>query len=328
MPRPPRVEFPGALYHVTARGVEGTQIALDDHDRVRWFDYLREAVLRFGLDMYAYALMSNHFHLFLATPRANLRKAMQYLNGSYAMYFNVRHGRHGHLYERRYGAVLVEDQGHYIEASRYIHLNPVRAGIVNRPEQYPWGSYPGYHYGRKPLPWVNYERVLDEFGEGKEARKRYREFVADGIGKELPLPWLDAVGGWLLGSKRFVAKVYGILASEHVEGRWHSRAVLPKEPVDATIDDIAEIVCNEYRIGVKDLRTAGRRSRNGRSALMLMARDCAGIPLKTIAVYTAIQSLGSVSQAIQRARRRMTNDKQFRKMVSRIKALLLTTKGV
>ena len=327
MPRPLRVEFPEALYHVTARGVQKASIVLDDHDRVRWSEYLKEAALRFRLELCAFVLMGNHFHLFTSTPLANLGKAMQFLNGSYAMYFNVRHERGGHLFERRYRAILVEDQGHYTEISRYVHLNPVRAGIVERPEMYPWSSYPGYHSGRLPLSWINYERVLAEFGGDKDARRRYREFVADGIGRKLPPPWLRAAGDWLLGSPQFVAKVYGMLASGSGDGRWLSRSVTPEKPLEATLDEICSAVTRVFGIPGEALKTKGPRSRDARSAFLLIARDGAGMPHKAIGAYAGIKAPGSVSQGVQRARLRKTKDRQFGEQISRVKTLI-THKGV
>ena len=331
MPRPPRVEFPDALYHVTARGTQKAPIVLDDGDRLRWMEYLKEAVLRFALELYAFVLMTNHFHLFVATPRANLHKAMQYLNGSWAMYFNVRHKRGGHLFERRYRAILVEDQGHYSGISRYVQLNPVRAGIVERPEEYPWSTYVGYHWGRTPLLWVNYDRVLEEFGKGKEARKRYREFVADGIGKEVKPPWHEAIGGWLLGSRKFAARVYATLNSGCSDSRWGSRAVVPERPLEATLDEIASAVSKVFGVDDELLKSPVHPSRDARSAFILIARDMVGMRVRLIGDYVGISATGSASQAIQRARCRNAKDKQFHNQTLRIESLLrkaVTAKGV
>ncbi len=323
MPRPLRVEFPDALYHVTARGVQGMPIVMDDHDCVRWMEYLKAAVLQFGLELYAFVLMTNHFHIFVATPLANLHKVMQYLNGAYAMYFNVRHKRGGHLFERRYHAILVEDQGHYTEVSRYVHLNPVRAGLVERPQEYAWSSYTGYHSGRLRLSWMNYERVLAEFGEGKQARRRYREFVADGIDRKLPPPWLEAAGDWLLGSPKFVARVYGMLASERTDGRWRSRAaVVSDKALKATLDEIAAAVCETFSIDRKTLITRGPGSQCARSTFMLIARDSSAMPVKLISGFLGMSAPGPVSQGVRRARRRMAAEKQFRQYISRVETVL------
>ncbi len=325
MPRPLRVEFADALFHVTARGVLKQAIVLDDHDRVRWMEYLKEAVLRFALELYAFTLMNNHYHLFVATPLANLGKAMQYLNGSWAMYFNVRHGRGGHLFERRYRGILVEEAGHYTEISRYVHLNPVRAGIVERPEEYPWSSYGGYHWGRMPLPWINYERVLAEFGEGKEARRRYREFIADGIGRKLPLPWKEAFEGWILGGRKFITKVYGMLASERGDGRRETYATPEKKPLDATLDEIAAAVCKEYQVSKKTLMEGGRGSAKARSAFVYITHEMANANPQSIASYLDLNSRNAIYNGVRRARKRAARNRDIARNLSRIETALRQT---
>jgi hypothetical protein len=279
--------------------------------------------------LYAYALMDNHFHLFLATPRANLAEAMQYLNGSYAAYFNVRHERKGHLFENRYHAILVETQGHYTEVSRYIHLNPVRAGLCGRPEDYVWSSYIGYHTGRKHSPWMNYERVLAEFGEGKLAQKRYREFVADGVGKKLAPPWMHAIGGWIFGSPTFAAKTYALLAKESKGGRSESRAAQGSPGIDATLDEIARAVCAHFHITEEQLRVRGElKTRLPRTVCTVIARERAGLSLKAIGAYLEVTSLGSITHVVKRSRARMTADRRFGKAIDDISHKLESNKGV
>jgi REP element-mobilizing transposase RayT len=324
MPRPHRVEFPDALYHVTARGVQKSAIVRDDHDRIRWCEYLRAAVNRFGLELYAFTLLDNHFHLFLSTPRANLAEAMRYLNGSYAAYFNARHERKGHLFQNRYYAVLIESQGHYVEVSRYVHLNPVRAGIVKSPEEYAWSSYAGYHWGRKPLQWLNYGRVLAEFGAGKEASERYREFVAEGIGKKLPPPWIRAVGGWLIGSPKFVAKAYGLLAKDAKGGRWDSRAGKGGSGIEAPLDEIALAVCKEFRVTMEQLKSNGLYRGPARAAFIFLARKRAGHSLKSIGAYVGVDSVAAISNAASRAARMIAESREFARQISRLQARLHT----
>jgi REP element-mobilizing transposase RayT len=333
MPRPPRIEAPDALYHVTARGVQKSAIVRDDHDRVRWFDYLKEAVSRHGLELYAFALMDNHFHLFLSTPRANLSEAMQYLNGSYAAYFNARHERKGHLFENRYRAILIESQGHYVEVSRYVHLNPVRAGLVKRPEDYAWSSYIGYHSGRMPLSWLNYGRVLAEFSTAnptkgvrpllleKEARERYREFVAAGVGKKIAPPWAHAIGGWILGSPRFAAKTYALLAKGPKGDRWDSRAGSGKA-VDATLDEIARAVCDHFNITMGELMTSGKNRALARAAFVFLARERAGFSLKSIGMFIGVASRGAVFAMGRRASAKAGEKKEFYKMISQLEGRL------
>jgi REP element-mobilizing transposase RayT len=318
MPRPLRIQFPEALYHVTARGVDKAPIVRDDHDRMRWCEYLKAAVTRFGLELYAFALLDNHFHLFLSAPNTNLNAAMHYLNGAHAMYFNTRHQRKGHLFEKRYHATLIESQGHYTTISRYIHLNPVRAGLADRPEQYAWSSYPGYHSGRMPLSWLNYTRVLAEFGEGKEARERYRKFVTEAIGKKLTPPWAYAAGGWLIGTPKFTARVYTLLAKDRKDNRWDSRASQGKRAIEATLDEIAQAVCKECRVSAEQLKSRESNARAARRAFALLAREHAGYSLKSIAAHIGVNSNAAVAHVVRRAADRVQKNEEFRRLITRL----------
>jgi REP element-mobilizing transposase RayT len=329
MPRPPRVEFPDALFHVTARGITKSPIVTDDHDRVKWCDYLKEAVRRFGLDLHAWALMDNHFHLFVSTPLANLGKAMQYLNGSYAMWFNTLHARSGHLFEKRYHAVLVESEGHYTEVSRYVHLNPVRAGVVKRPQDYAWSSYHGYYSGRKPLRWLNYERVLEEFGEGKEARERYCEFVEEGVEEKISPPWKHARGGWILGTPAFATKVYGILASDKKygeKGHGHFSVFLRKpQALYASLDDIAQAVCREFLVSLESLKNH-KDGGEARRAFVFIAREMARHTLKSIGEFLGDYSPGNISKMSRRALERSQRNSQFARYVLAAQTALMQKK--
>ncbi|TMM30721.1 MAG: hypothetical protein E6F93_09005 [Actinobacteria bacterium] len=141
MGRTPRIQFSGALYHVTTRGNAKQRVCLDDWDFVALVTRIGETVMRYGWVCHSYCLLGNHFHLSVATPEANLAKGMRILNGSYAQRFNRRYDRVGHVFQGRYGAELLRRHEHMLEVSRYIALNPVRAGICLRPELWPWSSY-------------------------------------------------------------------------------------------------------------------------------------------------------------------------------------------
>ena len=193
MARPLRIEFHDAIYHVMARGNERRAIVRDDVDRRKWMSLVERTVARHRWRVFAFALLDNHFHLFLQTPEADLSAGMAHLNGSYAGYFNVRHRRVGHLMQGRFKSVVVDDQGYWRELSRYVHLNPVRARLVQRPEDWAWSSYAGYHRPARRLEWVCTERVLAEFGGDTAAgRGAYRQYVAEGLdngGQEPSLPF-------------------------------------------------------------------------------------------------------------------------------------------
>ncbi|HEU4888556.1 MAG TPA: transposase, partial [Thermoanaerobaculia bacterium] len=141
MARPLRIEFAGALYHVTSRGNEQRPIFRANRDRETFLRFLATATHRFGWSITAWVLMSNHFHLVIQTPQPNLSKGMHWLNGTYAGWFNRQYGRSGHLFQGRFKALLVEKESYFTEVIRYVALNPVRAGIVERPESYRWSSY-------------------------------------------------------------------------------------------------------------------------------------------------------------------------------------------
>src|SRR5271169_1035762 len=147
MARPLRIELAGGLYHVMSRGNERRAIVRDDADRQRRLDGLQRTVATHGWRLHAFALMTNHEHLFLQTAEPNLSAGMHLLNSSYTGYFNLRHRRVGHLFQGRFKAHLVEEEGYFTEISRYIHLNPVRARLVQRPEQWKWSSYAGKNKG-------------------------------------------------------------------------------------------------------------------------------------------------------------------------------------
>jgi REP element-mobilizing transposase RayT len=141
MPRPPRIEFPGAMYHVTARGNNRARIVWEDEDRRLFLRALAWVVSRHCLELHAYCLMSNHYHLALRTPMGNLSRAMQALNSAFAVAMNRRHARVGHLFQGRYHASLVEHEPYLLELVRYVVLNPVRAGLAASPERWPWLSH-------------------------------------------------------------------------------------------------------------------------------------------------------------------------------------------
>ena len=184
MPRPPRVQFPGALYHVTARGVARQRVFRDDADRELLLYRLAETVVRFRWLCHAYCLMGTHWHLLVETPAANLAAGMQRLNGIYAQAFNRRWARPGHLFQGRYHAVLVEKEPHLLEVARYVVLNPVRAGLCRAPEAWPWSSYPATAGLVAPPSFLAVDELLGGLlGGYGDAQALYREFVSGGVSR-------------------------------------------------------------------------------------------------------------------------------------------------
>ncbi|MGQ0557705.1 MAG: transposase [Nitrospiraceae bacterium] len=206
MARPLRLEFPGALYHVTARGNARHEIFVDDADRQRFLNGLERVVSRFHLVLHAYCLMDNHYHLVVETPDANLSKAMRQLNGVYTQAFNRRHGQVGHVLQGRYTAIVVDRESYLLELCRYVVLNPLRAKITRKPETYAWSSYRATAGLTPAPPFLTVEWLRAQFGRQRAAAQRtYQAFVADGI--QHGSPWEHVQGQVLLGSEQFVERL-------------------------------------------------------------------------------------------------------------------------
>ena len=205
MARPLRIEVPHAIYHVTSRGNARQKIVRHDGDRRRFLTLLAQVTDRFGWLCHAYCLMDNHYHLLIETPRPNLSQGMRQLNGTYTQAFNRRHHRVGHLFQGRFKAILVEKEAHLLELCRYVVLNPVRAHLVRRLEQWKWSSYQATA-GREPAPpYLTVNWILGQFGGRLRAAQRaYQKFVAEG--HQDPSPWDKLRGQIYLGDDDFIAK--------------------------------------------------------------------------------------------------------------------------
>jgi len=213
MSRPLRIEFPGALYHVTARGNRREAIYEDDGDRRLFLTVLGGVVENFNWLCHAYCLMTNHYHLVIETPDGNLAKGMRQLNGVYTQKINRRHGRSGHVFQGRYAAILVDADAHLLELARYVVLNPVRAGMVGAPKAWRWSSYLATTGKAKPPPWLAADALLAHFaGERAAAGRRYRRFVAEGIGAESI--WTRLNRQVFLGDDGFVARMQALRRAE------------------------------------------------------------------------------------------------------------------
>lgn len=200
-----RIEFGGAFYHVMSRGNEGRNIFFGDDDRQGFLRVVGQFLERFEIDIFAYVLMDNHYHLLIRTQRANLSKAMQWLGVTYTRRFNNKHSRIGHLFQGRFKSIIVQNDIYLLKLSCYIHRNPLRAGVTNRLAQYHWSSYPVYAYGKKGPQWLSTELILSQFDE-KSRHRSYREKV-QGYAKEEKRLLEDLQHGMILGSKRFVDKI-------------------------------------------------------------------------------------------------------------------------
>ena len=206
MSRPLRIEFPHALYHITARGDRQEAIYEDDADRRLFLDILGDTVADFNWLVHAHCLMTNHYHLLVETPDGNLSAGMRQLNGVYTQRSNRKHGRVGHVFQGRYKAILVDREPYLLEVARYVVLNPVRAGMVRQALDWPWSSY-GAMTGQVEAPrWLATDALLSAFGGTRvEAMQRYASFVAEGM--QAPPLWNRLQGQVYLGDTGFVARM-------------------------------------------------------------------------------------------------------------------------
>jgi len=222
MARPLRIEYDGALYHVTSRGNEQKPIFRHDADRRLFLDTLAQVAERFHWLCHAYCLMNNHYHLLIETPDGNLSKGMRQLNGVYTQAFNRRHRRTGHLFQGRFNAILVQKDSHFLEVCRYVVLNPVRAKSVKHPEQWRWSSYRAT-LGQAPVPeWLKTDEILSHLGSKRSlAQEKYRQYVREAIGA--PTIWEDLRAQSILGTEAFADAL-----TDHVTGRSTVKEI-PKE---------------------------------------------------------------------------------------------------
>jgi putative transposase len=182
MARPLRIEFAGALYHVTSRGDRREPIFEDDEDRLEYLKILAEVVKRFNWLCHGYCLMTNHYHLVVETPEGNLSKGMRQLNGMYTQASNRRHGRTGHLFQGRFKSILVDKDSYLLELTRYVVLNPVRAKMVKKPGEYKWSSYRAMIGEQASPEWLATDGLLLQFSKQRAAaRRRYIQYVEEGI---------------------------------------------------------------------------------------------------------------------------------------------------
>jgi len=296
MSRPLRIEYPGAYYHITSRGNEKKVIFKYNSNRKKFLEYLKEANERFGAMIHTYCLMGNHYHLLLQTPSKNLSQIMHFINCSYSNYFNKLNERSGHLLQGRYKAILIEADEYAKELSRYIHLNPVRAGFVAKPESYPWSSYLEYVGKRVPPKWLVTEFILRYFGNRlRDARKAYVSYVLELAGQDSKSPLEMAISSTILGSSEFIERIKGTyLAGRREDRNLPALRELASRPSLQEIKMLAESIANVN----KSL---------SRKMSILACQKFSGKKLEEIGAFFAL-SESAVAQVCYRMRKIISKD--------------------
>jgi len=210
MARPLRIEYPGAVYHVTSRGNARSKIFRDNQDREIFLSILGEVVKRYNWLCHAYCLMHNHYHLMIETPDGNLSVGMRQLNGVYTQKYNRRNHKTGHVFQGRFKAIIVQKENYLLALCRYVVLNPLRAGVVEKPEGWNWSSYRATAGLRKGPDYLTTEWILGQFSSKRTvAQKQYRAFVREGI--HGGTPWDELRGQVLMGEEGFIDRFKGLL---------------------------------------------------------------------------------------------------------------------
>ncbi len=294
MPRPPRLDAPGSVTHVVARGNERRPIFRDDEDRTRYLELLAEACERYGARVHAYCLMPNHVHLALQTAADPVSRVVHALHSRYAQYFNRRHGRSGHLFQGRFQAIVIDRDTYLLEVVRYIHRNPVKARLVRRPEEFPWSSH-RFYLGTAPAWLVAGEALALLAGSRPRARRLLQEFVA-GSAEGGYDPDVSRLGS-VVGSEDFVRAA--VERAGHAE---LARRVL-------AVETVAETVARHEGVTLGELCGPGRHRSlsRARSLCALLGRETGAIPLARTARFLH-RDPSTLSRDVARFLRRLVEE--------------------
>lgn len=306
MARPLRITYPGAFYHITSRGNEQKPVFKSKRDREKFLEYLKSATERYNAIIHLYCLMDNHYHLLIETPSGNLPQIMLHINGAYTNYFNKKRGRAGHLFQGRYKAILVEADEYAKELSRYIHLNPVRAGIVELPEKYEWSSYPYYIGAKKKTEWLHTEFIHGYFGNTKSSAERlYQKFVNSLLNTEYSSPLDEVTGSVILGQAEFI----NVIRDNYLSGKKVDREIpaLRELAKEVSLDEIDKEVENNFSA---DPVLA-------RKIKIYLIKRYTGKRLKEIGDQFGIGETG-ISQSCRRISQRIEKDKKLEKKIKKI----------
>jgi putative transposase len=345
MARPLRIDRVDGRYHASSRGNERKAIYRDDRDRTHFLELLSELRERFGVQVQAYVLMENHFHLLVETPEANLSRAMQWLNVSYSLWFNRRHDRVGHLFQGRFKAVLVENLGGWQQIARYVHLNPVRITIMGLGKQHRAAARLGF--GEKPSPeivaqrlrllrewrWSSYrayagysaapEWLVQDPLRGscggrtdQERRARLREFTEQPVRLgTMEKPWDRLIAGIVLGSEKFAQSI-----RQQLRGNSREQAQVKQLSRAATWEETLQAVERAKGEPWKDF--CQRHGDWGRDATLWLARRFGRLKLAELGERAGGMDYAAVGQALARFGRRLNREHRLRKTLARIQSQL------
>lgn len=322
MARPLRIEYAGAFYHVMHRGNAGEDLFKSDRDREALLEYFCKAVERYAIKVHTYCLMTNHYHLLIETPQANLSQAIKWINVSYAAYFNRKRRRRGHLFQGRFKAVLVDADEYLKHLSRYIHLNPVRAGLVAQCRDYPWSSYPVFSGYKKRPEWLEAQWLLSLFSNDKnESKKRYRDFVETVQNQEIEDPSKDIVSGVILGGADFVNWIRQEILTKHadIKEKPQLRSLKPRHAAEGLVS----VVCEEFGCGRDAILIKGKKRNLARDVAIYLSREMTGESGVALGHYFGGISGAGIAVRHRHITDKMKTDRKLRRRVNRIRRKII-----
>ncbi|HTP05607.1 MAG TPA: transposase [Nitrospirota bacterium] len=322
MARPLRIEYSGAFYHVMHRGNAGSDLFKSERDRGKLLEYFSKAVARYEIKIHTYCLMTNHYHLLIETPHANLSQAIKWINVSYAAYFNRKRRRSGHLFQGRFKAVLVDADEYLKHLSRYIHLNPVRAGMVEHCKDYAWSSYPVFSGYNKLPEWLETHWLLSLFGKNQDqAKKRYRDFVESVQNQEIENPSKDIVSGVILGGVDFVNWVKQEFLSKRSDIKEipQLRSLKPR----LTPEDLISVVCEEFDCGRETILRKGKKKNLARDLAIYLSREVTGESGVALGRYFGGISGAGILVRHNHIANRIETDRRLKRRVNRIRKKII-----
>lgn len=318
MPRPLRIEYENAYYHVMNRGRDRQNIFHNEEYYEAFLLSVSEAHHRFGLQVLCYCLMSNHYHLLVKTPEANLGRAMRHINGLYTQRHNRLKRTDGSLFRGRYKAICVEEDSYQLQLSRYIHRNPVEAGMVEQLDSYPWSSYSYYVKKKKAPQWLYTQEVLEQLHVKTRIREKYRSYVELGIDEEIAKFYGKENQSPYLGSQSFRDWAYKQRDTDEL-------SVSNKELqlFRPGLDELIKKVVQEFKVSKESIIESQRghvANNIPRWVTMYMAQQYGGLKLKEIADEFGLKRTGSIPTTIKKLMVALDEDRKLLRKFNRIKS--------
>jgi len=319
MARPFRIACKDGWYHVMNRGRRGERVFRGRGDYCSFVDLLQEASAAWNVRVAAYCLMQNHYHLLLQTPEANISRCMRHIDGVYTQRFNRSHDCDGPLFRGRYKAILVDADRYLLELVRYIHRNPVNAGLTERLDGYVWSSHRAYLSRAKRWDWLYKDYVLGMLAKKEADRLRlYREFVSMADSQDLLEVFSRNKWPWVLGSEGFVATV-----KERFFARKLNDEVPESRELAADVAWIKKAVCELYGVEEAELLASRRGSFNeARNVAIYLTRRLRRDRLKEVGEAFQVKTYSSVSSVVERLKAALAADRRLRRRVERLARII------